>query len=98
MPDDTNDYQRVLKYIELTDKLIDNQPKDVIAEAARILAMNVAHYQAKYGELLSESMQLMNAQQLDDGATKLLADVFQTLAGVMALVMGVESGDGCGVH
>ena len=98
MTDDTNDYQRWADYLRLTDELMDTLPKELIAEVARILAMNVAHYQAQYGELpLDESILLLNAETLDDGAAKLLANGMQTLAGVIGLVMGAE-GEGGKVH
>lgn len=39
------------RYYKLVDQLIEKMSKEDIAECARLLALNVAHYQAKYGEL-----------------------------------------------
>ena len=39
------------QYYKLADQLIEKSSKDDIAECARLLALNVAHYQSKYGEL-----------------------------------------------
>ena len=45
-------YLSMLKqYYKLADQLIEKVSKEDIAECARLLAMNVAHYQSKYGEL-----------------------------------------------
>ena len=39
------------QYNKLADLLIEKVSKEDLAECARLLAMNVAHYQSKYGEL-----------------------------------------------
>ena len=97
-----NDIDRLRDYTVLPDQLLQDLPKETIAEAARILAMNVAHYQSQYGELpLPESMQVQLASgkgELTDVVAKLTADGLQTLAGVLALVMGLEDDAAPGVH
>lgn len=39
------------QYNKIADQLIEKVSKDDLAECARLLALNVAHYQSKYGEL-----------------------------------------------
>jgi hypothetical protein len=46
--DDLDDFRT---FYELADRLIADASKDDVAEAARLLALNVAHYQLKYGAL-----------------------------------------------
>ena len=43
------DVERCTKLYRLADKLIAEASKDELAEAARIFALNLAQYQAKYG-------------------------------------------------
>ena len=47
MPDITELHQ----YMALVDKLVQIADKDDLAECARLLAMNVAHYEMRYGAL-----------------------------------------------
>ena len=47
---------RFTQLYRLADKLIADASKEDGAEAARILALDLAQYQAKYGELLPVSM------------------------------------------
>jgi hypothetical protein len=46
-----SDLSTLKQYYKLADQLIEKVSKEDIAECARLLAMNVAHYQSKYGEL-----------------------------------------------
>jgi hypothetical protein len=38
-------------YMRLADELVANASKEQLGECARILALNVAHYASRYGEL-----------------------------------------------
>jgi hypothetical protein len=42
------------QYYKLADQLIEKVSKDDIAECARLLVLNVAHYQSKFCELSAE--------------------------------------------
>lgn len=39
------------QYYKLADILIEKANKEQLAECARLLALNLAHYQGKYGEM-----------------------------------------------
>ena len=45
------DLAELREYYTLADRLIDQSSKEELAECARLLALNLAHYQGKYGEL-----------------------------------------------
>ena len=45
----------VRAYLELADQLIAGASKEDIAEAARLLALNVAHYRQRFGDLPLEN-------------------------------------------
>jgi len=82
------DLETFRQYYKLADELIEKTSKDDVAECARLLAMNIAHYQSKYGELpLSETLEMLgtgvpNAEQLD-----LLVNSMEILVGVLGNVV-----------
>ena len=41
------------QYYRLADALIENASKEQLAECARLLALNLAHYQGLYGDVLN---------------------------------------------
>jgi hypothetical protein len=49
------------QYYKLADMLIEKATKEQLAECARILALNLAHYKARHGELpLDETLALVD--------------------------------------
>ncbi len=76
-------------YYKRLDKIIAESTKADLAECARLLALNVAHYKAKYGELpLEEHQAMLEANDLDEEMAKLLASGVLEMAVVLALVTG----------
>jgi hypothetical protein len=60
-----------------------------LAEAARIVAMQAAHYARKYGEMqLPDLSQLLSATTIDDQSVGLLRDGMEALMNVLAMVTG----------
>ncbi|OIR08831.1 hypothetical protein GALL_88240 [mine drainage metagenome] len=80
------------QYYNLADQLIEKSSKDDIAETARLLALNVAHYQLRYGELpLDETLAMIGMANPNNEQIKLLADGMEILVGVLgSVVMGVD--------
>lgn len=77
------------QYIDLADQMIANSTKDDIAETARLLAMNLAHYQGKYGYLpLEETLAILNADKPNDDQLKMLVSGMENLVGVLGMVRG----------
>ncbi len=65
--------------------------KEDIIEVASILAMNLAQYKAKYGELPdSEYLSLMRARDISPELAKTLADGMEILIGVLATMREQE--------
>jgi hypothetical protein len=90
---DSSGYERFTDFLKLTDKMIDDAPKDAIAEAARILAMQIGHYQRKFGVLpFEEAIDLLEKETLDDDEAGWIADGLEALAVAIASVKG-EDGD-----
>ena len=74
--------------------------KENAAEAGRIPALNVAHYERKYGTLQFENLaDLLRAQTIDPETAKFLSVGMQNLVGVLAQVTGLaDDGSGDEVH
>jgi hypothetical protein len=89
---DTNNptFQNFQAYWLLSEGMIANATKDDMAEVARILALQAAHYARKYGELeLPDLAHLLSATTLDEDSVGLLRDGTLALVGVLATVTGV---------
>ena len=80
---------------DLADQLIAGPSKEHIAEAARLLVLNVAHYQLKYGALLLENFaDMLRAQTINPETAELLMTGMQQLVGVLGIVMGLAEHHG----
>lgn len=72
------------QYNKLADDLIEKSSKDQVAECARLLALNLAHYQSKYGELpLDEVLAAIGMHEPNDAQLQLMADGMEVLVGVL---------------
>jgi hypothetical protein len=75
------------QYYKLTDMLIEKATKEEVAESARLLALNLAHHQARHGEIpLEETLGLLDLAELNDAQTKLLTDGMINFVGVLGNV------------
>ncbi len=76
-------------YYKHLDEMIAESTKADLAECARLLALNVAHYKAKYGELpLEEHQAMLEADDIDEEMATLLTSGVLEMAVVLALVTG----------
>ena len=79
-------FHRLSQFLRLTDKMVDDVSKSQIAEAARILALQIGHYQRKFGSLpLDETMNLLTAESLTEEEAGWVADGLELLAAVIAV-------------
>lgn len=77
-------------YWQMSEEMIADASKEDMVEAARILAMQAAHYARKYGEhQLPDLAHLLSATSLDDDSLGLVRDGTQALVGVLAMITGV---------
>jgi hypothetical protein len=86
-----SDLSTFAEYNNLSDQLIEKASKEDLAECASLLAMNVAHYQAKYGELpLDEKLALIGMTKANDEQIQLMIDGMEILVGVLGnVVLGI---------
>lgn len=79
-------FHRLRQFMRLTDKMVDDGSKNQIAEAARILALQIGHYQRKFGALpIDETMQLLNTAALTEEQAGWVADGLEILTAVIAI-------------
>ncbi len=76
-------------YYKRLDEMIAESTTADLAECARLLALNVAHYKAKYGELpLEEHQAMLEADDIDEDLAKLLASGMLEMTMTLATVTG----------
>jgi hypothetical protein len=86
------DLSEFQQYDKLADALIENSTKEQLAECARLLALNLAHYQGKFGEIpLEDTLALLGTTEPNDDQAVLLRDGMEILVGLLG---GVLSGLG----
>jgi len=83
-----SDFATFKQYYNLADHLFENSSKDDIAETARLLAMNIAHYQMKYGVLpLEDTLSFIGSGKPNDEQIDLLTSSMEILIGVLGTVV-----------
>lgn len=76
------------QYNKLADLLIEKVSKEDIAECARLLAFNVAHYQTKYGELpLDEKLAMIGMTKPNEEQIQLMTNGMEIFLGVLGNVV-----------
>ena len=76
------------QYYNLADQLIEKSCKEEIAECAKLLALNVAHYQSKFGELpMEEKLAMLNLNYPNDEQLRLVTSGMEILVGVLGNVI-----------
>lgn len=82
------DLSNFQQYYKLSDLLIEQANKEQVAECARLLALNLAHYQRLYGEVpLNATLAILDADEPNDDQAKLLAGGMENLVGVLGNVL-----------
>ncbi len=81
------DLSEYVQYNKLADMLIAQASKEQVAECARLLALNVAHYQMKYSDLpLEETLAMVDVDEPNDEQVVMLAHGLECLVGVLGAV------------
>ena len=83
-----SDLTKLEQYIQLVDRLVKLADKEELAECARLLAMNIAHYEMISGELpLQDRIAMTYTTDLSDQQTELVIKGMETMAGVLGSVI-----------
>jgi hypothetical protein len=82
------DLKSFKEYYALSAKIIADMRKDELAECARLMAVQLAHYQQQYGNLPDcEFLSLPEAAELNEEQTRLLRDGMQILTGYLGAIL-----------
>ena len=87
-----SDLSTFQQYYKLADQLIEKVSKVELAECARLLAMNIAHYQSKYGELpLEETLAMLSVAKPNEEQVELITNAMEIFVGVLgSVVSGID--------
>lgn len=78
------EFEKFAAYLKVTDKMIERATKDEIADAARILALELAHYRARFGETSAKkAYELLVAETINDEQAGEMAEGFVVLIKTM---------------
>lgn len=80
------------QYLKLADQLTSFATKEDVAECARLLAINIAHYESKFGQLpLDETLAMTYAEEPNQAQLDLMAKGMETLVGVLGgIIQGFD--------
>jgi hypothetical protein len=82
-----------LVYLAALDELIKQAAKEEVAEVARVLALHIAHYRQRYGDVsIEQSLEMLRAETVSDEMEKTPADGFGVLVEVLK-AMGSPEGE-----
>lgn len=86
------DMNRFNQYLTLADQLANVATKEDLAECARLLAINIAHFESVYGVLsLDETLEMAYADKPNQEQIDLITRGMETLVGVLGgIVQGFE--------
>ena len=86
------DTTRFEEYLKLADQLASHVTKEELAECVRLLACNVAHYEAKYGQLpLDETLAMAYTDVPNDEQLLLLSSGLEIMVGMLGgIVQGID--------
>ena len=85
------DFQNFVAFLGVSDTLIEQAAKEELADVARVLALLVAHYRARYGDVsIEESLQMLRTEKISDEQAKKLAHGFAVLVEVLKALEAPE--------
>ena len=82
-----SDLEGFKQYCDLSDRLIEAMNSEQIVECLRMLALHLADYRTRFGEIPRQDLlELVGATELTDEHARLLKDGMQLLVGYLASV------------
>ena len=72
------------QYCTLVDMLIEQSTKEELADSARLLALNIAHYHTRHGEIpLDKTLAMLHGVELNNEQLELAVKGMENLLGVL---------------
>ena len=83
----SNDIDEFKSYSTLANQLIDAMAKERIAECLHVMAVHLAEYQRRFGEIpRPDLLELAGATELNDQQARLVHDGMELLVGYLASI------------
>jgi hypothetical protein len=84
---DLTGYGRHAQLTALTDRMINDASRDAVVTVARLLAVQLGHYQRRFGAMpFDETMDLLESKGLDEAQAGQVADGLEILAMALATI------------
>ncbi|SEL61204.1 hypothetical protein [Nitrosovibrio tenuis] len=86
------DLSKLEEYIALVDRLVELADKNELADCARLLALNIAHYELLYGEMrLADRLAMTGTDTLNDQQQMVVINGMEILRGILVhLLQGLD--------
>lgn len=89
---DLTGFGRLAKLTTLTDRMINDASRDALVAAARLLALQVAHFQRLHGALpMDDNIDLLESKGLTETQADRVADGLEVLAMALATIRDDDS-------
>jgi hypothetical protein len=90
------DFDQFKSYCALANRLLDAMDKEQVAECLRVMAVHLAEYQRRFGEIPRQDLlELAGATEINDEQARMLRDGMEVLVGYLASAReGWEEDDG----
>ena len=79
-------FEKFAAYLQVADQMIAGASKDEIAEAARVLAIELAHYRAEFGAMSETAYKTVTAESISDEQATKMADGCEVLIKTMYIL------------
>ena len=81
-------------YENMLAKLVAECSKEELADCALLLAMNLANYKSRFGELPSENFkEMLTTDTIDEGTARILMEGSEEMIKTLAMVAGETDAD-----
>ena len=80
----SEDFDEFKSYCALANRLIDAMDKEQVAECLRVMAVHLAEYQRRFGEIPTQDLlELAGATEVNDEQARMLRDGMELLVGYL---------------
>ena len=78
---------RFAAFLKLSDQFLARAEREDLEECVRILAVQCAHYQSRFGTLpMSETLEVLDSESMNDEQAKWIGDGLEIVVGVLGML------------
>jgi hypothetical protein len=82
----SRDLEKFAEYLKASDQMIEGASKQEIADTARVLAIELALYRARFGEMSAAAYEIVTAETISDAQASTMADGCEVLMKTMCIL------------